>query len=357
MKLKELDKLYRWLAYIFIWFGITWLLVSTALFIFFAPLQLELAWFKFSLTSLAALTIKEDIALYLFLFSFWVAIRYSPKWGIILLGTSLLWGFFAFYYLIPACSPAAASTSHFVARYSQYGGTYSQILRGMLKDAHALFSKSFLVSFRSLLPPLAYLPLFSPVWLLLGVMAAALNVSSSFDYQAVLGAYYGLPALTFFMVGFLRVEAWLWRRRPGFKFLALLVICCCLTSIRFYPWRRIRPADRQATELLEGISLAGKQVSASNVLIPHLKGADQVFLFPAGGDPDLILLYLRPGKFNSWPLTPARFLEKTIRLLRQGDWRVKVFNGSTLFLEKGTAAPAAARPVISFLTEKLREEG
>lgn len=303
--------------------------------------------------SILALMIREDVALYLIAFAVYVTIRYSRPWGCVLLGTSVSWAIVAMYVAIPLAYPTEQNHSRLIMeRYGQYGGSYVEIAKGIAAGSPEIFFRALAVSFRSLLKPLAYLPVLSPVYLGLGLFPIALNVCAASELQAMLAAYYGVVGLAFFMVGFLTTLSRLWRRSPLLRFAAAGLLAYVLSSVEMRPWETVLPSDRLLARRITMASWPGKTISAGTTLIPHLPRENRIYMFPQVDDADVILLYLRPGQDYAWPLDRERHFERVRALLRDRRFRVDFFESNILFLEKGERDDGRSREVLEILEDE-----
>ncbi len=306
----------------------------------------------FYLVSVLALTVREDVSLYLAAFSVYVALGHSRRWGLLLLGTSLAWAAAAFWIAIPLSHPAGPGAPSLIGeRYGHYGATYGAMAKNIAADGPALFRRSLAAAFPRLLKPLFYLPVLSPAWLLLGLLPVALNVCSSSELQRTLAVYYGVAGLAFFAVGFLAVLARIWRGRPLFKFAAAVGLSYLLLGMKVPPWDAVLPSDRLLGNQLETWDWSGKKICAGTALIPHLPRENAVSMFPQVDGADLVLLYMRPGQDYSWPLDPGRFREEIAALLEGGRYRVAYCGSRILFLEKGEGEPETSRKILRMLRE------
>jgi uncharacterized membrane protein len=311
---------------------------------------------SFYLWCLAAMAIKEDVPLYLIFLGFYVALFHSRKWGAALAATAAAWAALAFYVVIPNSYPETRTVSHFVSRYEQWGSGYLGIVGGIISSFPLLLRKTLSAAFRLLLPPLRYLPLLSPAWFILGLFPIGLNVASGYDYQANLGAYYGIMGLSFFMLGFVDVLGRFSRRSVLGSAAAWAVVLYLVIGLEIPPWRPILPSDRALARALPGLSMAGKTLSAQSVIVPHLPRDNRIRVFPRVEDADLVLLYLRPGRIASWPLEPSAYFREVKNLLGNRDFRVLMFNGTSLFLERGEREPASSRAARAMIKERAHLE-
>ena len=311
---------------------------------------------RFFLLCLAALTIKEDVSLYFVFLGLYVALRHSRRWGAAQAVVSAAWALAAFCLIIPRSFPEPQAVSHFVSRYQHLGSGYLGIVGGIISSFPQLAGKTLAAAFRLLLPSLLYLPLLSPGYFILGLFPIGLNVISGYDYQASLGAYYGVMGLSFFALGFVDVLGRLSRRSPAGLAAAAVIALYLAVGLEIPLWRPILASDRALERALSGLPGERKTISAQSVIVPHLPREDRIYVFPRVEEADLVLLYLRPGRIATWPLEPPAYFREIKKLLGNGDFRVLLFNGSALFLERGRRDPISSRAALSVIKERGRME-
>jgi uncharacterized membrane protein len=304
----------------------------------------------FYIMSLFALMLREDVSFYLIVFGVYVMIKYSRKWGAILMGTSLLWAIVAIYIVIPLCYPTGQGQNYLIIeRYGHYGSTYLEITTGILIHSPEILVKAIITSFRCLLKPLVYLPVLSPAYFLMGLFPIALNVCANSEGQAMLTGYYGVVGLAFFMLGFLMVLARLWHGTSVLKLISVVLLVYILFSLEVHPWHKILTADRMLAQQLKETSLQGKKISAGTAIIPHLPRENIIYMFPKIDDADLVILYMRPGHYYPWPLDYKMFFKEVVILLRNNHFRVISFGANILFMEKGERDTKKSQKVLRIL--------
>lgn len=168
---------------------------------------------KYWLTFFLALTIKEDVGIYVIGFAVYVAI-FGRKFllGLVTGLVSCLWVILALNVGIPYFL-GSSEPYKFLYRWNQWGNTPWEILLGYLlhpiRFGKALFGKPYLHLFASIL----FLPFFRRGAFLLLVIAWIVNSTSSERVQAGLAIYYGLPVFVFsVMASVLAFQTTLFRR-------------------------------------------------------------------------------------------------------------------------------------------------
>src|SRR6185437_3913379 len=132
---------------------------------------------------LLALSTKEEIPLDVALIGLSVVVlqrRARLGWGLVALSVVWLVSELAIMHI---ASPLVQSPT--VARYSEFGATPGQVALYVLTHPAQVvrdyvFSPDRIVYLRTLLAPVAYLPLFAPLTLLIAVPALAINMLSSY---------------------------------------------------------------------------------------------------------------------------------------------------------------------------------
>jgi len=192
-------------------------------------------------------------------------------------------------------------------------------------------------------------PIASPGPLAAGLVAVMVNVASRYPYQVELGVYYGVPALTFFGLGFLAVLARLFRRGLAGSAAAAIILVLGFARVDLPVWRQPIPADRVASAVVAELAAEQGPVSVNSVLVPHLPRDRPVYLFPEVRDAGVVALYFRPGDDGPWLVEPREFFAHLVRLLERGDFGVRFFDGNVLVVERGSGRPEEAATVVQAL--------
>ncbi|HEU4781768.1 MAG TPA: DUF2079 domain-containing protein [Ktedonobacterales bacterium] len=324
---------------------------------------------------LLALSTKEEIPLDVALIGLSIIVlqrRARLGWGIVAL--SMVW-LVAELAVMHIASPLGQSPT--VARYSQFGASPGQAALYVLTHPvqvmrDYVLTPDRIVYLRTLLAPLAYLPLFAPLTLLIAVPALAINMLSGYApmysgiYQynaeivpvlivaaiegiaalAALGAWAGawvrprLPAQT------LRWPQWVTRiplRRALMVALTLLVLLFALRAQRDhgytslakgFTWPVVTTHARLADTIIARIPPEAS-VSAQTDLVPHLSQRRHIYLFPDHmQDADYVFLDVT-GSLYPQSLAVRAYMDQAHSLLTGGRYHVVVADDGYLLLAKG----------------------
>jgi len=320
---------------------------------------------------LLALSTKEEIPLDVIMIGLSVALlqrRRRAGWSLVAL--SVVWLGIA-YLTMSLVSP----TGH-----PALAGRYSDFLHHPLSVlGHNVFSQSGLFYFQTLLSPVGYLALFSPLTVLIAIPAMAINLLSSdpsmrigiYQYNAeivptlVFAAIEGVALLTVAgqwvlknaihdLVGMGgRAEAaatWL-RAQPLGRWVMLALVVYALyfgmyeqqtrgylPTVRGFTWPQVTAHALEANSIIAQIPQSAS-VSAQSDLVPHLSERRYVYMFPDGDDSaDYIFLDVTG---NLYPLatTPTVYYGEVYRLLGGSQYHVIVARDGYLLLKRGAGPP------------------
>ncbi|MFC1668095.1 DUF2079 domain-containing protein [Chlamydiota bacterium] len=262
---------------------------------------------------------KEEVALILTFFGVYVFFKNKEqKRGIFIVFYAVL-----IFILGVVILPALLGKSYvYFNRFSYLGNSVSSILINSFTHPQRIIFK--LCSFSTLryvvrlLAPLAFLPLLSPVLLLMCFPTFIINMLSTFDAQNSIYYHYVSGIIPFLFIagiyGFQKVllinKEWLKKgdTRFGSRRKSLLLVLL-LASLLFYgrsEVRRIRELQA-SSEVLFSLNTAQKIipkdaiVSAESHILPHLSSRQYIYMFPEIKDSDFIVFYPQAG---SWPLPP-----------------------------------------------------
>lgn len=324
---------------------------------------------------LLALSTKEEIPLDVALIGLSIVVlqrRARLGWGLVALAMVWLVAELAIMHLV---SPLGQSPT--VARYSQFGASPGQIALYVLTHPVQVMRDDVLtpdriVYLRTLLAPVAYLPLLAPLTLLIAVPALAINMLSSYapmysgiyQYNAEivpvlivaaiegvavlmsLGAWAGawvrprLPAQT------LRWPRWVTRaplRRALMVALTLVVLLFALRAQRDhgytslakgFTWPVVTAHAQLANAIIARIP-PDASVSAQTDLVPHLSQRRHIYLFPDHmQDADYVFLDVT-GSLYPQSLAVQAYMDQAHSLLIGGRYHVVVADDGYLLLAKG----------------------
>ncbi|HKW20254.1 MAG TPA: DUF2079 domain-containing protein [Ktedonobacterales bacterium] len=324
---------------------------------------------------LLALATKEEIPLDVALIGLSIVLlqrRSRLGWGIVAL--AMVW-LVAELAIMHAASPLGQSPT--VARYSQFGGSPGQVALYVLTHPvqvvrDYILSPDRIFYLRTLLAPLAYLPLFAPLTLLIAVPALTINMLSSYApmysgiYQynaeivpvlivaaiegvaalAGLGAWAGAWVRPRLSAPALRWPRWAARiplRRALMVALTLLVLLFALRAQRDhgytslakgFTWPVVTAHARLADAIIARIP-QDASVSAQTDLVPHLSQRRHIYLFPDHmADADYVFLDVTGGLYPQ-SLEVQAYMDQAHSLLTGGAYHVAVADDGYLLLAKG----------------------
>jgi uncharacterized membrane protein len=327
---------------------------------------------------LLALSTKEEIPLDVALIGLSILVlqrRARLGWGIVAL--AMVW-LVAELAIMHIASPLGQSPT--VARYSQFGASPGQVALYVLTHPvqvvrDYIVSPDRIVYLRTLLAPLAYLPLLAPLTLLIAVPALAINMLSNYApmysgiYQynaeivpvlivaaiegvaalAGLGAWAGAwarPRLSAQTLRWQRWQRWAARiplQRALMVALTLLVLLFALRAQRDhgytslakgFTWPVVTAHVRLANTIIARIP-PDASVSAQTDLVPHLSQRHHIYLFPDHmADADYVFLDVTGGLFPQ-SLAARVYIDQAQSLLVGGSYHVVVADDGYLLLAKG----------------------
>lgn len=299
----------------------------------------------------ALLAVKEDGVLLVLPLAALAVARQRSDWRHALAAAALglTWAVVAFKLVIPASYPEAATQSHFVGRYGHLGGSYEEILLGLLTRPGYVLERVTSGETFSVIAAVGFVPLLDPLVLLLGLPALGIHLVSGYPYQASLGAYYGLAGMLVFWLSVPRVAAWLQRRRR-----ARLALVVALLPLTVLPGGELppRPSAQDAAGRALLASLPEEDsICAQTSLLPHLSPDGPRALFPELSGARWVALDLER---SPWPLEPADYLAQVTALVTGVDYGVHAFDGRFLVLERGGARGREAEVLEALARPPLR---
>ena len=324
---------------------------------------------------LLALSTKEEIPLDVALIGLSIVVlqrRARLGWGLVAL--SMVW-LAAELAIMHIASPLGQSPT--VARYSQLGGSPGQVALYMLTHPvqvvrDYVLSPDRIVYLRTLLAPVAYLPLVAPLTVLIAVPALAINMLSSYApmysgiYQynaeiipvlivaaiegvailAGLGAWATARVRSRLSAQTLRWPRWAMRfplRRTLMMGLTLLVLLFALRAQRDhgytslakgFTWPVVTAHAQLANSIIARIP-PDASVSAQTDLVPHLSQRRHIYLFPdLMEDADYVFLDVT-GSLYPQSLAVQSYIDQARTLLTGGRYHVVVADEGYLLLAKG----------------------
>lgn len=294
---------------------------------------------------LAVLSIKEDVALVLLPMALVVGLddRRSWRWPVAVAAVSALWFVLAIKVALPLARPEGATWDMFAARYGAWGKSPGEALVGIAGQPLEVGRLLVGEPVARLLRSLAYIPILDPLTLLASAPAVLEHRLAQYDPQRELHLYYGLGAITVWLLAMIRSGRWVERRLGPLT--ALLLVGAPLL-LRPAP-RALSPLTRAALDdarLLRATIPAGAAVRAQTDLVPHLPISPAVKLFPGPAE-DFVAL--RPGGLR-WPAEDAEYRAEVLGLLRGGAFGVVARSEGIVILRRGapTAGNAEIEPLL-----------
>jgi uncharacterized membrane protein len=247
-------------------------------------------WVWFAACVALVLLTKEDQALAVFMLGLVVAVRWNRRVGTITALAAAAYFALATRVLIPAANGGLGP--FYSELYPGWGNSVFGIAFGMVRHPSRLLSIVWehhrLAYYLKLLAPLGFLPLLSPLTLLIGLPGTAINIASSqpytydirFQYTAMIGAAAFLAAIEAIA---------LFRKLANRVVLVELVLLCALVgNILWSPsplsinrnsslWTTHRsPFSSAAVALIP----RNARVTATFYLVPHLTHRRAIYEFP-----------------------------------------------------------------------------
>ncbi len=302
-------------------------------------------WLGYAATGLLALSIKEDVGLYLAGLGLWEALAERRRGvGLVTLAVGLAWTWAAVTIAIPRAAPGSEGYV-FAARWAHWGEGPLAIAWGLasrpIELARDLCAGPYLGTFAACL----FIPFAVGGSALLVLAPWVVNATSGLPAQQQLLLYYGIPLLTFAALasalGLRRVTPWLDAHR-GWKVAAAVLVLTLNVSHLSFP--RI-PVGRQRVEHEIARLPAGASVQVMPSLYPLLPygGAHRVFW---RGDSLAARFVLLATEGSTWPFSAAEVLRLSGEAEASGTYRERARMAGFLALERATpvVTPAVTPP-------------
>ena len=261
------------------------------------------------ISALLALSVKEEIALLVFMLGLYaVLFRKMKIHGAVLALVSLAWFVSTTFVIIPHF--AESGNSVYVGRYESLGGSFSSVLRVTLTRpwgvVELLLSGGRPAYLAGLLSGTGFLSLFSPVVLIMGAPVFLANALS--DYPAMFSGefHYSAPVIPFIIIAAIYGTGWLtdYLSRRGWKrnhVLTVLTVWVFLWSLGYNYFRGFAPwsVDFELPDVTSHHRLFRRfadqippdaVISTTPPLFPHLSHRPVIYLFPDVRDAEFVLL-------------------------------------------------------------------
>ena len=258
------------------------------------------------ISALLALSVKEEIALLVFMLGLYtVLFRKMKIHGAVLALVSLAWFVSTTFVIIPHF--AESGNSVYVGRYESLGGSFSSVLRVTLTQpwrvVELLLSGGRPAYLAGLLSGTGFLSLFSPVVLIMGAPVFLANALS--DYPAMFSGefHYSAPVIPFIIIAAIYGTGWLTDSlsRRGWKrnhVLTVLTVWVFLWSLGYNYFRGFAPwsGDFELPVVTSHHRLFRRfadqippdaVISTTPPLFPHLSHRPVIYLFRPDAPPNL----------------------------------------------------------------------
>jgi len=304
---------------------------------------------------LLALFIKEDFAIYVFFYCLWLLRSTEPgqrKIGLMAAIGSALYAMSVFIFFIPhfRVQIHASSAYEFISRWQDYGSTVKQIIgqclahpRRFLYDLKLLPNLAGLANY---FLPLMLIPLLDPIVLLI-LPPLFIGWLSRIPLMGTFGLYYGAALIPFLFLALLQALTRLKQQKssdPTREIVkwAWILNLLLIFSLFNFKWNLLVPANYRNIHNFPAVRKCLKMIpehaslAAQSALIPHIPRRKSIFMLPATGEAEYILLHLQ---LNPWPLSTAQLRELDGRLQRSAKYRCLFSSGGLQLYEmKGAGA-------------------
>jgi len=320
------------------------------------------------ISALVALSVKEEIALLVFMMGLYaVLFRKNKTQGIILSLVSLAWFGLTTFVIIPHFSESGASV--YVGRYESLGGGFGSALRVGLTQPWkivALFLQGDRLSYLiGLLAGAGFTPLFCPFVLLMSAPVLLANVLS--DYPAMFSGefHYSAPVMPFIVIGAIYGTGWLTDRLARASqrtyplhslirllgqrkhILTILTLWVLLWALGYNYFRGFCPwsVDFEIPQVTAHHHLfqrfaaqipAEAIISTTPPLFPHLSHRPVIYLFPDVREAEFVLLDVS----GVTDMHPNDVYDRFRELTDGGEFGIIDAAGGYILLKRGAAGLA-----------------
>ena len=308
--------------------------------------------FLFFLFIILALAIKEDFAIYTFFYCLWLARRMEwKKTAYRALMLSALYILLTMTVFIPFFRGQiqAGQTYEFINKWQDYGHTPFEIFKQavaqplrVLKDLQPIANLGHLANY---FMPLLFLPLGSSAVLLI-IPPLVVGWGSRIPTMATFGLHYGAALIPFLFLALLLALEHLQKLaaknhralRPSWRWLVLAIL---IINLGNFKWNLFAPGKYQFIHeypfIKRCLALIPEKasVAAQSALLPHIPKRKAIFMLPATGEAEYILLHLQ---LNPWPMQTYQLQELDTRLQRSAKYSL-LYSSGYLRLYKKISMP------------------
>jgi len=293
---------------------------------------------KYAAATCLALTVKEDVGLYVAAFGLYAALVDRRRiWGFLTAAAGLAWTAFVLEVAMPAVGAGGGGYS-FLSRWSSWGDGIGGVALGLLTHpidlVRALVAWTYLKFFAAFL----FTPFLTGAGWLLFLVPWVVPATSGFMQQASLGLYYGIPLLAFSAVAgaFGLVSAGF--RRLASSRLALAAACAAVVlnvSHLSYP-----EIPRSRARFLHDLAAVPDTaaVQAMSCFYPVLGYRREKSLIQTGSEVTADYAVLRTDG-TPWPLGPGEAQQIVDRALASGRYENRSSVKNFYILRQLTPAP------------------
>jgi uncharacterized membrane protein len=264
--------------------------ITPLLFAYFYSLRSQ--WWPYALWLAFAVSWKEDVALAAFMLGFVLLVRRHTKAGAVTMVSAAAWFLLATQVIVPALSPEGGFTENL---FGDLGDSPTTIAETAATDPGLVYehldNADALGYARDLLASYGFVPLLSPLALLIGLPQALINLLAVHNFFWTTRVHYAaipLAATTIAMVeGVARPRSMAWRR----FLLGVVAVGAGATAIGwgitllsptyqkgFWP---LEPGPKQEVYAAAvAVPPADESVAASYNLVPHLTHRERAYTFP-----------------------------------------------------------------------------
>lgn len=304
----------------------------------------------FFLTAVIAMGTKEQVPLSVMLIGFYIWwFKKERFWGLLTVVVGALWALLAFGVVIPHFNPQGASP--YVGRYRYLGGSTREIISHLLLRPWEILPNILEADkvdyLHSLLRPLLYLPLISPVTLIFALPDLTINLLSNFPQMHSLRAHYGAVLVPYLIIsailGTYYLTSLLGRFSQSLGKVVLYALCLGILVVSlssytievFLPlWDhlpQVTPHHRLADRFIKLIPPQAP-ISTNSVLNPHVSQRQKLYLFPDVKDAEYIFLDVTS---NPYPIDAPTLKWRVDHYLSDPELGVLAAEDGYLLLQRG----------------------
>lgn len=297
----------------------------------------------FILFLILSLLTKENIFLVSAMFGFYLYIRNKKLFGIALFGISVV----SFYLLISQVIPSFRGENHFAISYfHDFGNSPKEIIANLLlrpdKIVPLFISERAFSYLYSLLLPVGFLSLLSPLYLVFALPDLFINIASKNANFTSINFHYGAPIIPFMYISAIfGIKKIIDKQYSSLNAKKIFLYILFSASISAWIYGPLPGSNKPSIEMLTNTIEEGPEirkfllripqnlsVSASNNLGAHLSHREKIYTIPHKMyDADVVVFLLNSQNAQPSLTDQLRFVrdlefnEKYIEALTTGDFR------------------------------------